>query len=302
MIDRIRGNSDRRCAAPKGRAITLAGGAHFTTPRRLVAGLLFLIGCQPQTNSATPTPAAAPGPPPQTAPRVEPSPKIADGAALIAAMHDRYPSWYRTMTFVQTTTIYRANGELVQTWYEMGALPGRLRIDTDLANKSGQLFAHDSVYGVVNGTVMRATAGLNELLVLGFDVYTQPPTRTADQLRKQGFDLTKLHEDTLNGKRVFVVGATSRDTTTKQFWVDADNLLFVRSVGSGTRGRTDVRFERYERAKGGWIATEVLQLVNGRPSLREQYANVHVDVPIDDAYFDPKQWSTVRPGMLFGKP
>lgn len=274
----------------------------FSTPRRLAAGLLFLIGCQPQTNPATPTPTPAPGPPPQSAPRVAPAPSIIDGSTLLVAMHDRYPSWYRTMTFVQTTTIYRATGELVQTWYEMGALPGRLRIDTDLANKSGQLFANDSIYGVANGVAARATAGLNELLVLGFDVYTQPAARTAEQLRKQGYDLTRFHQDTLNGKRVFVVGAVVGDTMTKQFWVDAADLLFIRSVGSGTRGRTDVRFERYERAKGGWIATEVLQLVNGRPTLREQYANVQVDVSIDDAYFDPKQWSTVRPGLLFGKP
>ena len=274
------------------------------TPRRLVAGLLFLIGCQPASTPVTPmpTPAPAPGPPPQAAPRIQPAPGIGDGRALLTAMHDRYPAWYRTVTFVQTTTIYRPNAELHQTWYEMAALPGRLRIDTDLASRSGELFANDSIYGAVNGTVTRASAGLNDLLVLGFDVYTQPPARTADQLRKQGFDLTKLREDTLNGKRVFVVGANAGDTTSKQFWVDANDLLFVRSIAAGARGRTDVRFQRYERVKGGWIATEVLQLLNGRPALREQYANVQVDVKLDDAYFDPKQWATVRPGLLYGKP
>jgi hypothetical protein len=25
-------------------------------------------------------------------------------------------------------------------------------------------------------------------------------------------------------------------------------------------------------------------------------------VKLDDAYFDPKQWATVRPGLLYGKP
>jgi hypothetical protein len=269
------------------------------TPRALVAGLLLLIGCQPQPAVTTPTPAPPSGPPPQAAPRVE-APRIRDGASLIAAMHDRYPNWYGTMAFVQTTTIYRANGELVQTWYEMASLPGRLRIDTDTASRSGQLFANDSVYAVANGKLARASAGLNELLVLGFDVYRQPAARTIDQLRAQGFDLSRFHDDTWNGKRVFVVGAAAGDTTTKQFWIDAADLLFVRAIGATPRGRTDVRFDHYERAKGGWIATEVMQLVNGRPALREQYANVRVDLPLSDAYFDPRTWPAVS--QVFAKP
>jgi hypothetical protein len=258
--------------------------------------LLLLVACQPQSAPpATPaTPAPAPGPPPQRAPRVQPArPAIADGHALIAAMRDRYPNWYRTLTFVQKTTIYRNNGQLVQTWYEAASLPGRLRIDTDLAGKSGQLFARDSIFSIVNGRIARADAGLNQLLVLGFDIYTQPVTRTVQQLTTLGFDLSKSHEDSWQGKRVLVVGAAAGDTTTKQFWVELDDLLFVRYIGANARGRTDVRFDRYERLAGGWIAKEVLQVVNGRSSLREEYADVRAGMALSEALFDPRQWSTV---------
>lgn len=277
----------------------------WTTPCRLVAGWLLLVGCGPQSNPApTPEPAPPSGPPPQATPRVQPAPTpttaINDGPSLLSAMNARYPDWYRSMAFVQTTTIYRANGELVQKWYEMAVLPGRLRIDTDIAANSGQLFANDSVYMIANGKLTRATPGTNELLVLGFDVYRQSPARTAEQLRKLGFDLGKLHEDTWNGRRVFVVGAAPGDTTTKQFWIDAADLLFVRAIGTNPRGRTDVRFNQYGRVKGGWIATEVLQLLNGRPVLREQYANVQIDPPLSDAYFDPRTWPSVS--AVFPKP
>jgi hypothetical protein len=247
------------------------------------------MACQPQS-APPPTPAPSPGPPPQAAPRVEPA---MDGAALLVAMHDRYPNWYRTVTFIQKTTIYRPGGELVQTWYEAASLPGRLRIDTDLASNSGQLFAQDSVFAFANGRLVRATAGVNELLVLGFDVYTQPPARTARELASLGFDLSRTHETTWQGKHVLVVGAAAGDTTTKQFWVDRDDLLFVRALASTPRGRTDVRFGRYERAGSGWIAKEVLQFVNGRPTLREEYSDVRVGVALPDALFDPRQWSTV---------
>lgn len=266
------------------------GVRSFSTPRRLVAGLLFLAACQPQP---APTPAPTSGPPPQSAPRIEQR-EIADGRTLLAAMHDRYPAWYRTITFVQKTTIYRDNGQLVQTWYEAGALPGRLRIDTDLAGKAGQLFAHDSIFSISNGRLMRADRGLNELLVIGFDVYTQPVSHTADQLSGLGFDLAKVHHDTWQGKRVVVVGALEGDTTSKQFWVDRDDLLFVRYIGQAARGRADVRFDRYERIGSGWIAKEVVQIVNGRTTLREEYSDVRVDVPLSDALFDAAQWSTVK--------
>lgn len=268
------------------------GARLFSTPRRSVAGLLLLAACQPRS-SVAPTPAPASGPPPESAPRVEPAPARAlDGRAVLTAMHDRYPAWYRTLTFVQRTTIYRDNGQLVQTWYEAAALPGRLRIDTDLGAKSGQLFAHDSIFSIANGRLSRADPGLNDLLVLGFDVYTQPVEQTARQLTGLGFDLTKTHDDTWQGKRVFVVGASAGDTTSKQFWVDRDDLLFVRYVGRSVRGHNDVRFDRYERIGSGWIAKEVVQIVNGRTTLREEYSDVRIEVPLSDALFDARQWST----------
>lgn len=261
-----------------------------STPRRLaVVGSLCLAACHRQTPS---TPAV---PPP--APAVErpaPPPAIRNGEALLAAMHDRYPNWYRTLTFVQKTTIQRpSGGELVQTWYEALSLPGRLRIDTDLTQRSGSLYARDSIFSVANGTLVSAQPGLNALLVLGFDVYTQPPARSAAQLASLGYDLNRVHETTWRGKPVYVVGADAGDTTTKQFWVDRTNLLFVRSLARTARGMTDVRFERYEPLGKGWIAMEVVQLINGRPTLREEYSRVQIDVPLDDGLFDARRWSDV---------
>lgn len=210
-------------------------------------------------------------------------------------MHDRYPSWYRTVTFVQKTTLYPAKGgEIVQTWYEAASLPGRLRIDTDLEAKSGTLFARDSIFGISGGKLVRADTGLNELLVLGFDVYTQSAARTEAQLRRLGFDLAKFHEASWQGHPVYVVGAARGDTLTKQFWVDRENLLFVRLLERGPRGHVDLRFNDYQQLGHGWIAMEVLQLVNGKPALREQYSDPHADVALPDALFDPRRWTTTH--------
>jgi hypothetical protein len=234
---------------------------------------------------------AAPSPAPARPPA--PPPGIASGSRLVAAMHDRYvDKWYRTITFIQTTSLTRGGGPIVQTWYEAADLPGRLRIDTNLGTKSGVMYARDSVYSFADGKLVHADTGYNPLLLLGFDVYTQSAARTDAVLRHLGFDLAKIHDGVWNGAPVYVVGAAAGDTVSKQFWVDRDKLLFVRMLEKTPRGYTEFRFNKYERAGGGWIAAEVEQLVNGSRMLLEEYRDIKPNVVLVDALFDPKEWTT----------
>jgi len=208
-------------------------------------------------------------------------------------MHDRYAnSWYRTVTFVQTTTLGLASGRIVQTWYEAAELPGRLRIDTNIGAKSGALYSRDSLYSFTDGKLVHADTGYNELLILGFDVYTQPAGRTEATLRHLGFDLSKIHEGTWRGTPVYIVGAARGDTVSKQFWVDRDKLLFVRLLERTPRGHAEFRFNKYEPLGGGWIATEVEQMVNGNRVLLEEYRDIRPNQPLSAALFDPRQWKT----------
>jgi hypothetical protein len=266
----------------------------IAAPRWIAAGLIvFGVACHKQPPATQPPPPA----PVPTAPPVE---RIGRARVLVAAMRDRYPQWYRTITITQKTTLSTpSGGAIVQTWYEAAALPGKLRIDTDLAQKTGTLFANDSIYSFANGKRMQASAGLNELLVLGFDAYTQPAARTEAQLRGRGFNLERFHEGTWRGQPVYIVGAEAGDTTSKQFWVTKDKLLFVRMIEPGARGLSDIRFENYVPAGRGWIAARVEQYVGGTRRVLEEYTDVRADVPLSDALFDPAQWATaptwVRP-------
>jgi hypothetical protein len=225
---------------------------------------------------------------------------VRSAPTLIDAMHDRYAGdWYHTVAFTQKTTLgLPSGGEIVQTWLESARLPGHLRIDTDVGSKAGVLYARDSIFNFNGGKLTRANAGANELLVLGFDVYTQSPARTEEALRGLGFDLSKFHEGMWDGTPVYVVGAMRGDTTSKQFWIDRNRLLFVRMLESAPQGHTDVRFSGYERAGGGWIATDVTQSVNGKRRIHEQYSNVRTNVELPDAMFDPQHWDAgarIRP-------
>jgi hypothetical protein len=197
------------------------------------------------------------------------------------------------LTFKQKTTLgLPSGGEIVQTWYESARFPGHLRIDTDLRSKGGTLYARDSIYTFSGGKLVRADSGLNELLVLGFDVYAQSAARTMSELRGLGFDLSRFHEGTWQGVPVYVVGAVRGDSTSKQFWVERNRLLFVRMIEQTSQGRSDTRFNEYIQQGNAWIATEVVQLVNGKRRILEQYSEIRTGVALSDALFDPRQWAT----------
>jgi hypothetical protein len=267
-------------------SITLAPRSHRSARRAALAAALLagVTGC------------ARRAPAPVSAPVVS---RITSGETLLAAMHDRYAGkWYRTLTFVQRTTQVPPQGgpDRVSTWHETMMLPGRLRIDTDLKAGNGTLYANDSQYVVVNNARRRAVAGHNPLLVLGFDVYGQPPARTAELLRDLGFPMTPVREGTWQDRPVWVVGGRgASDLHSPQIWVDKERLLFVRLlqpfVGDTTKTQ-DVRFGNYVPAAGGWVAATVEALVDGKRVLLEEYDDIRTDRTVSETLFDPTKWGT----------
>jgi len=222
---------------------------------------------------------------------------VRDGKDLVRAMHDRYAgTWYHTLTFVQKTTNYEADGtEKVETWYEALACPGKLRIDFDpVSAGNGILFTNDTIYRVEKGTVVESRPLVHPLMVLGFDVYCDAPETTVARLARLGVDLTMLREDTWHGTPVYVVGAKAGDERTVQFWIEKDRLLFLRMLrpAGGDGGRSsEVIFDRYEKAGGGWVAAEVRFSIDGKLATKEAYADIRAGGDLPEPLFDPKRWS-----------
>ncbi|HEU5042331.1 MAG TPA: hypothetical protein VFT84_15990 [Gemmatimonadales bacterium] len=222
---------------------------------------------------------------------VDPPPR--DGEALIRQMRERYHGrWYETLTFVQKTTL--PNGK-VETWYEALAAPGRLRIDiAPLDSMRTLIFRDDSLFEFRGGHRVAARHLIHPLMVLGFDVYVQPEEVTIGKLRRLGFDLSRLHETTWQGRPTYVVGAVAGDSTTRQFWIDKERLYFVRSLEPAPQDPSKVaetRFEDYREMGGGWLEHEVVFLLNGEVRMREEYGDTRVRVPLDSALFRTDAWT-----------
>jgi hypothetical protein len=226
--------------------------------------------------------------------------EIHTGDDLLRAMYERYKSsWYQTLTFTQKSTTYKPDGtSSAETWYEAASIPGKLRIDIGpAANGNGYVLVDGNVTIVKDNKVVGARHSVNMLLVLGFDVYRQDPETTAKVVKEEGYDLSKLHEDTWDGKPAYVVGAEKGDLKSKQFWVAKDTLLFVREIEPATQDSTkldDIRFTNYQPIAGAWVAAGVEVHSDGRKVFSEDYTDIQANVKLAPAVYDPAQFSTTH--------
>jgi hypothetical protein len=259
------------------------------------AAVLALLGatfaaCSRGKSSTAPAPAAA----------TTRAARYADGGDVIEAMRARYAGkWYRTLTFKQRTSrLLPNNSWKTETWYEAMRLPGRLRIDFDpISAGNGVLYARDSQFVASNGKVIQSGPGLNDLLLLGFDVYENSPARTQQLMRRQGIDVNRVHETTFDGRPMVVIGALRGDLRRKQVWIDAERLYFVRLIEpmrTDSSKVQDIRFVNYERRGDAWLAPRVEIYNDGKLVFYEDYSDIRTGVDLDESLFDPTPWKNSR--------
>ena len=212
-------------------------------------------------------------------------------------MHDRYASkWYRTLTFEQKSVTHKPDGaESTELWHEALMVPGRLRIDIgDRTAGNGMLFKNDHLYVFKDGKLASERDLVHPLLVLGFDVYTQPVDKTMQQLKDLKIDMALMHEENFEGRPTYVVGAKAGDLQAIQFWIDKENLYFVRLLQPNQKQPgvvQDIRFADYKQVEGGgWLAEHVQVFSQGKLVFEELYSDVKINPPLSENFFNPKQF------------
>ena len=223
---------------------------------------------------------------------------IQNGEALVRAMHARYENtWYETTTFTQKSTTYNPDGTTkVATWYEAASLPGKLRIDFgEPSEGNAAILVDNTAYFFQKGQQASTRPYMNMLLVLGFDVYRQSPEATLAELKQEGIDVTKFHEEEWQGEPTYVVGADKGDLKSKQFWVEKKRLLFVRIIEPDQKDPNvaeDTRFTDYRPAGKAFIAARVEVYHEGKLVFTEEYTEIKTGMKLDPATFDPVKFST----------
>jgi len=217
-----------------------------------------------------------------------------DGARVVREMHEKYRgAWFTTTRFAQKTTTYDDGGKAhVEEWYERIKLPGKLRIDVGPVKDGNAMILTNGQMTTFKGGARTDSRPMTSLaLLLGFDVYQQSPETTLAQLKHEGVDIAKVHEESWEGRPVFVVGADRGDLTSNQFWVDKERLLLVRIIAP-----SDIRFLDYQKQKRGVIAARIDVYRKDRLVMSEEYSAIESDIPLDEAWFDPSKLSAPTPG------
>jgi hypothetical protein len=239
---------------------------------------------------------AAPGGP---AAGAQPVPKT--GAEVFQRMHDAYAGrWYRTLTFVQKTTQRRPDGtDSVSTWYEsLRQADGRTELRIDMGDPSagnGVLYTADSSWRMRDGKLARAAAGGNEFLPLIEGVYFNTVERTIRELSSTNTDMSRVIEGRYDGRRVWIIGASSTaDTTSPQIWIDAERNVAVRAIISAAANlpMLDIHLDGYVPIDGTWLASRITMLQAGVPRQTEEYRDWKVNVDLPASLFEVATWTS----------
>lgn len=225
---------------------------------------------------------------------------ITSSQTLVHAMFDRYHNnCNKNITFIQKNIEYKENGEKeVSVMYEAHHYPGKYRIDYGyIPNKSGYIFGNDSLYHFKDGVLSDTYAGEHDIILLTGDIFYLKPEKTLERLKANGFNINNFRVDTLEGKKVYVVGSTSKDDTlSAQFWIDAQNLYLVRHIKkSPSSGYTeDSHFVEHEKVGDSWVEDRVIIYAQGRKIREEIYTEVKPNNDLEPNLFNPKYWGKVH--------
>ena len=223
---------------------------------------------------------------------------IANGYDVIAAMRNAYAGgrWYKHFTFSQQTHFIK-NGkeEKMEIWHEAATFPGKLVIKFATKDaKNGIVFSDKKVTSFTDGKAPVTKPMIHDLLLGGFDIYFLKPYESAQLFDSLGYNLNLLREDVFNGRKVFVVGAQKLDSTSNQFWIDAERFYLHRIIYKQGMSIRDVAFDKYENIENYWVAKTVTFKQNGSLTMIENYYDIKFPKELNPDIFKLDKFNEIK--------
>ena len=225
------------------------------------------------------------------------SSRINNGKELIKKIHNTYDGkWFKKIAFEQNSYFYKNDSIYKkQIWYETYQFPGKLAIKYDsISSGDGLLFANDTLSVFRAGEIISQKRRIHDLVVLSMDICSQDVGKTISQLNELGYDLTKMHINIWNGKEAYVVGAEKGDTTSKQFWIEKERLIFVRMLSIENGQYKEIIFDDYTKFNDSWIEQTVIFKLDGKIFMKEEYFNIRESNNINPNNFNPNNFKNIK--------
>ncbi len=219
------------------------------------------------------------------------------GKEVLKKMHDQYAGkWYRTLTFNQTTEIYKNDSlKRFETWYEYVQFPSSFRINFGNADSDNAvIFKNDSSFVFRNSQKVKQSFYRNDLLFLIGGMYFYPFDEMLAGIKSFGFDYNKFHEDVWKGKSVYVIGASNQADTTNQLWIEKEHFNIVRMIKFENNRKEEALFEGHVKLDGGYSETLVHFYINDQLIQVEKYHNLKPNASIDPAIFNTEKLTRIN--------
>ncbi len=223
------------------------------------------------------------------------SPDVVTFRDIADSIYSRYyNTWFSSVTFSQYAIEYE--NELpadTQIWHETYLFPGRLIIKYDSINSgSGMLFRNDSMYDIINDTIIHADYIPHDLIILTMDMYKMKPDEFIPRISGLGYDTSAICTRNVNGNKVYIIG--TRDTSdlkTRQFWIDAEDFRCFKVISPRDYGLREVEMSDFFTSEGKWIEQKVIFKTDGKTDMREEYFDIRFNTVNDSLIFYPDRFS-----------
>jgi outer membrane lipoprotein-sorting protein len=259
-------------------------------------GLLTTLAACGGGRSRTPAgPVGAPVPARASA-RSAGSPR--NGLEVIGWMRYAHPSrQLRSLAFTLSTTEYRDDSARVARARVYTALPGKMRLELlPTTRRSGYVRNRHRLSVFERGRRVSTLNRVDLSTLLTYDVFAQSVDTTIMWLDSARVRFGLVHRDELDGRDVWVVGAEEGDTTSAQFWVDAERWHVLRVIQREPRtpsNISDLRFTEYTELLEIPVPTRIQVYRGGRLALQQDISNVAVNPRLQSRAFDLSRWRDV---------
>ena len=212
------------------------------------------------------------------------------GEKILKDMYSRYHgNWYKDFSFTQKSENYR-NDSLTRTsiWHEAIVFPDYFRITIgDIRDGNAMLQVKDSAFHFRKGKLVRRGPKGEDLTFLLGGMYFMPFGSVKTGIAKEGYNISKAHESSFAGRKMYVIGTESDTAKANQLWIDEERLIVMRFIKYDDNRKEEGVFGDHKQFGKAWSETSCSFFINDKLFQKETYSECVANGGVNMKLFDP---------------
>jgi len=221
-----------------------------------------------------------------------------NGLEVIGGMRRAHPSRALRSLVLRVSVTEMSDTTRVHRSRIVASLPGLLRMEAlPASRRTGFVRQRQHIAVFERGQRVQRVQRVDLATLMAYDVFAQSIDTTIMWLDSARVRFALLRLDELDGRRAWVVGAFAGDTTSSQFWVDAQEWRVIRVIQrepwNGNQ-LVDLRFSDFVKVESVPVPTRLLVYRGGRLVQRQEHEILRVNPRLSRQAFDLTRWASVE--------